>query len=133
MSIFDMHNRYYQIHSNFNTSRIVKLVLEVQFYTLVIGIFDIVYWGQYWFFSSYFVIMILSPFLNKFVLSSKKRNDKVAIDYYCCNVVCYSYCYWKRYVWNDPSGSNCCLPFRCVCPIIHLQDEKYIKKGRLCL
>ena len=82
---------YFLVDSTIKKKKIIKLYSQVFFYSVILGllamylgilplsfenikniIFPITY-NQYWWFSNYFILIILSPFLNKMI---KKFNKK---------------------------------------------------------
>jgi len=82
---------YFMVKSKFRISRILKFVIQVEFYSLLCGallhfLFDtemtmdnymyIIYplsSGTYWFASKFILLMIFSPFLNKIIIQMTKR------------------------------------------------------------
>lgn len=94
VSIFILITGYFQITKDFRSEKILKLWLQVLFYSVIIwilciklniinvskenligAIFPISY-NQYWFISSYLILYIFSPFINKFAKSFGQREYK---------------------------------------------------------
>lgn len=85
VNLFILITGYFMVNSNFKISRIINLAVQVEFYSLIclmtakfvlheeINLEDIIRaifpltGGIYWFVSAYAVLIILSPFLNKFI------------------------------------------------------------------
>lgn len=83
VNIYILISGYFLINSNFKIKKLIKLILEIIFYTVLIytilsllgyARFDIttfvrqffpIYKSQYWFMTYYIILYLLSPFLNK--------------------------------------------------------------------
>lgn len=89
VTLFVMITGYFMIHSKINVKKIVLLILQISFYSIgilllfkwlgfPIGLVDTlrslfpVLYGQYWFMTTYIVLYLFTPFLNKLLLSLKK-------------------------------------------------------------
>lgn len=86
VNIFLLISGYFLIYSKFSFKKFIKLVLQTIFYSIFITIIAISFFGKdlsnndfikvllpicsntYWFISTYCILYILSPFLNKFIL-----------------------------------------------------------------
>lgn len=89
VTLFVMITGYFMIHSKIKLKKLVLLILQVSFYSMGIlllfkglgfpislgdtlrNIFPLLY-GQYWFMTTYIVLYLFTPFLNKLLLSLKK-------------------------------------------------------------
>ena len=94
VNCFGLISGYVGIKSRFKLSRLLELYLTVLFYTLLItGIAALVHpewidrdlllksflpvqWKTYWYFSGYVAAALLSPFLNRMVLSLKDKERR---------------------------------------------------------
>ena len=101
VSLFVLITGYFQIKDKFSLKKLIKLILEVNFYYLLSIILEYIienimtiehakvtlpqfYFstlfpviaGEYWFATSYILIYIFSPFLNKFIKSMSKNEYK---------------------------------------------------------
>ena len=94
VNLFILISGYFLCKSNFKWQRIIKLELEVIFYSLVIGIIFLILFpegksfnnllreimpllsGRYWFYNTYFVLILLSPFINKLIVALSKDEFK---------------------------------------------------------
>ena len=96
VNIFVLITGYFLIESKLKVKKILKLILQVLFYTISFFILDIILDGSiefenikksflpitfntYWFITAYIGIYILSPFINKFVKSIKQEKLMVLI------------------------------------------------------
>ncbi len=88
---------YFLVSSNFKISKFFKLVFELIFYSLIIyAVFCIcgytefsffafagqilpIFSGRYWFISSYMVMYLLSPFINKLIKNCTHRELLILI------------------------------------------------------
>ncbi|MFL2101051.1 acyltransferase [Desemzia sp. FAM 23989] len=89
VTLFVMITGYFMIHSKINLKKLVLLILQVSFYSIGIlllfkglgfpislgdtlrNVFPIIY-GQYWFMTTYIVLYLFTPFLNKLLISLNK-------------------------------------------------------------
>lgn len=96
VNLFVLITGYFLIESKLKLKKILKLIVQVLFYTVSFFIISIMINGNYsfeeikksflpitfntyWFITAYIGIYILSPFINKFVKCFKKENLKVLI------------------------------------------------------
>lgn len=124
VNIFCLIMGYYGISSNFRIKKVVKLEAQVLFYSIlglgiailcrfnlsfgetVISIFPFVF-GQYWYISAYFMVYILSPFINKMVLglSQSEYQKLVGISMiFWCIIPFFtlredSGLFWNQFIW----------------------------------
>ena len=97
VDIFVMITGYYMCEKELKIQRILKLLSQVWFYSLLSLLFGIVIkykftiktvisflfptiFSTWWFFTAYFVIMILSPFINTFIDSIDRNKHKICIS-----------------------------------------------------
>jgi surface polysaccharide O-acyltransferase-like enzyme len=97
--IFVLITGYFQYEKKFNLIRILKLWLEVLFYSVLCGtiafliriepfsikslikmIFPISF-NQYWYFSTYIILMLFSPFINLLIERMNKKQHQFLILY----------------------------------------------------
>ena len=102
VNLFILITGYFLINSKFSFKKLIKLIIEVNFYYLITlfvsltfgnsiegGIvalfpnfkttflrFFAVIFNRYWFITAYILIYILSPYLNKFIKSLTKNEHK---------------------------------------------------------
>ncbi len=93
VNIFAMISGYLMIKKRFKLSRIISFWLQVFFYSLVIYVigatifkkefsikaFMPVTFKQYWYFSAYFALSFLMPFLNKLLNMLNKRDYSILV------------------------------------------------------
>ncbi len=96
VSIFILISGYFGITSTFKIKKLIKLVLQVLFYSILFGTVDIIINGwigikefikmcfpiifsEYWFITCYCIIYILSPYINKMLLNLTKVEFKKLI------------------------------------------------------
>lgn len=123
VNLFVLITGYFMVNSNFKISRIIKLSVQVEFYSLIcliiakfvlkqeINIEDIVSalfpltGGIYWFASAYAVLIALSPLLNKFIHSMSK-NEHFLACISLCTIFCVipTFLFWSRGILS--SGSD---------------------------
>ena len=90
-AIFFIISGYFLMNSKYDIRKILKLLVEVTFYSIVIycvlcfsGVINFSYFGlikslfpvifeQYWFFTVYIIIYLLSPYIKKFVNSISRE------------------------------------------------------------
>ena len=89
VNIFVLISGYFLCKSTFKWQKLIKLELQVLFYSIIIGVvfyiyseekslsnlvfsFLPLYSSEYWFYKAYFVLFLLSPFLNVFINSIEK-------------------------------------------------------------
>lgn len=93
-TIFVLISGYFQIDKEFKTKRVVRVYLQLLFYSIIMMIICIAFkfaefnklaiiraflpisYNEYWFFSAYIILCILTPFLNKFAKSLAKESYK---------------------------------------------------------
>ncbi|MFV0341455.1 MAG: acyltransferase family protein [Anaerocolumna sp.] len=87
VNLFILITGYFMINSSFTLKKLIKIVLEVQFYSilfafifmcfglsdfnikeLIKSIFPLIF-SRYWFATNYVLLYLLSPFINKFLTS----------------------------------------------------------------
>ncbi|MBQ7410437.1 MAG: acyltransferase [Clostridia bacterium] len=91
VNLFVILSGYFLINSKFKCKKVLKLILQVLFYTIGLislyivikgmpetniikkSFFPITY-GTYWFFTIYIGLYVLSPFINKFLNGISKKN-----------------------------------------------------------
>lgn len=89
--VFVLISGYLLIYKDFDTRRILKLWIQVLTYSIVIGLIGYVtgvvlfsiksvvtmvlpiIYDQYWFITSYIILMLLTPFFNPMLISLSKR------------------------------------------------------------
>ena len=93
VNLFVLISGYFLCKSEFKWQRIIRLELEVIFYSVLIGLifyffipereslkdflnkeFTPLRSGRYWFYDTYFVMFLFSPFINKLVISLEKED-----------------------------------------------------------
>ena len=92
VNLFILISGFFLCKSTFKWQRLIKLELEVIFYSLVIAIIFLLTFperisikdifieitplrsGNYWFYNAYFLLVLLSPFINKFILNLEKND-----------------------------------------------------------
>ena len=97
VNIFILIMGYFMVKSKFKIKRIIKLILQVLFYSIILAIisvyrlganFEVIDIGSYftpvlthvyWFVTCYVLVQFLSPFLNKVVINLKQENCKKLI------------------------------------------------------
>lgn len=97
VDIFIIITGYFSVKSTFKVEKLIKLVLQVFFYSIVIflslcalGIIDFsvtdlikyslpTIFNRYWFFTSYILLYILSPFINKYLNIENRKNHLILI------------------------------------------------------
>lgn len=122
VNLFVLITGYFMVNSDFKISRIIKLSVQVEFYSLIcliiakfvlkqgINIEDIVRavfpltGGIYWFASSYVVLIALSPMLNRFIHSISK-NELFLTCILLCVIFCVipTFLFWGRNVLSNGS------------------------------
>lgn len=122
VNIFVLITGYFMVNSTYKPSKIIKLIVQVEFYSLIclliaklvlhqqLNIEDIVraifpITGKiYWFASAYAVLITLSPLLNKFIRSMGKKEH-----FFTCILLCVIFCiiptflFWSRSVLSGGS------------------------------
>lgn len=97
VTIFILITGYYLVESNFSMKRILNLIFEVTFYSIIVyvglvltgkqsfsitdiskSIFPLLY-NQYWFASKYVTILIAAPFINKIFKSFNKKEVHIIL------------------------------------------------------
>lgn len=91
VNLFVLISGYFLCQSKFKWQRLVKLELEVLFYSAVIGVLFCIFLPErepiqnlradfmpllserYWFYSTYFVLVLISPFINKMLPNLEKK------------------------------------------------------------
>lgn len=91
VNLFVLISGYFLCKSEFRLKRIIKLELEVIFYSLIIGLLFFFFMpereslkdllkelsplrsGSYWFYSTYFVLVLFCPFINKIISLLEKE------------------------------------------------------------
>ena len=94
VNLFVLISGYFLCKSDFKWKRIIKLEVEVIFYSILIGVIfhflmperesikDLIKeltplrTGSYWFYNTYFVMVLFAPFINKFLISLEKTDLK---------------------------------------------------------
>lgn len=94
VNLFVLISGYFLCKSDFKWKRIIKLEVEVIFYSILIGVIfhflmperestkDLIKeltplrTGSYWFYNTYFVMVLFAPFINKFLVSLEKTDLK---------------------------------------------------------
>lgn len=96
VDIFVMITGYYMCEKEFKIQRVLKLLSQVWFYSLLSLLFGIIIsykftiktiisflfptiFSTWWFFTAYFVTLILSPFINIFIDSLDKRKHEICV------------------------------------------------------
>ncbi|MCF0126765.1 MAG: acyltransferase family protein [Clostridia bacterium] len=97
VNLFVLISGYFLSTSKIKIEKIIKLELQVIFYSVLIGLlfyffkpesttlkslakdFMPLLFGRYWFYSTYFVLYLFSPFINNFVHSAQKQDLKKLI------------------------------------------------------
>lgn len=101
VNVYVLISGYFLLDSKFKFTKLIKLWFEVFVYSIVIyaisiffgnnaftligflkSIFPIIF-GNYWFVSVYFLLYLLSPILNKFVMSLSKKQYKYLLIIVC--------------------------------------------------
>lgn len=116
VNIFVLITGYFQIEKEFKASKVLKIWLQTVFYsiiivfvckyfniiklntkTLVFALMPVTY-SKYWFISSYILLYIFSPFINKFAKSlSKEEYKKFLILITILFSVAYTFMYHSEY------------------------------------
>lgn len=115
VTVFVLISGYFQIDKEFKTKRVVRVYLQLLFYSIsmmiictvfrfaefnklaIIRAFLPVSYNEYWFFSAYIILCVLTPFLNKFAKSLEKENyKKMLIIFTVIFSVIYSLLYSSR-------------------------------------
>lgn len=91
VDIFVLITGYFMIHSKYSFKKVIKLVSQVQFYTIgfyviflfagaekfsIFGLISKIFptaFYQYWFFTAYIVLYIFTPYINKFLKGLLKK------------------------------------------------------------
>lgn len=93
VNLFILITGYFMINKNVSAKKLIIIILEVIFYnslsvicshyliqtpiTMKNILFPVIY-GNYWFISAYIIVYLLSPYINKCILnSSKKEHQKL--------------------------------------------------------
>ena len=94
VNVFVLVSGYFLCKSNLKWQRIIKLEFEVIFYSFIIGVIFFIFFperetlknllgeltplrsSQYWFYNTYFVFFLLSPFINKLISALNKDEFK---------------------------------------------------------
>ena len=94
VNVFVLVSGYFLCKSNFKWQRLIKLELEVIFYSCIIGVIFFIFFpereslknllgeltplrsSRYWFYNTYFVCFLLSPFINKLISALNKDEFK---------------------------------------------------------
>lgn len=95
VNIFVLITGYFMINSKFKVKKIIEIELQVLFYSfsiLLINVFlnrinaEIIInsvlpttFSLYWFVSTYIILYIFTPFINKFIFSLKKENLEICL------------------------------------------------------
>ena len=92
VNIFILIMGYFMVKSQFKIKRIIKLILQVLFYSIILAVISVyrlhsnfeiidinsyftpVLTHVYWFVTCYVIVQFLSPFLNKAIINLKQRN-----------------------------------------------------------
>lgn len=95
VNCFVLISGYFLINSKFKIEKLLKLILEVVFYSIIITIILVAFnkisinivaliksilpviFGKYWFITAYVGLYIFSPFINKFIRTLTKEKYKV--------------------------------------------------------
>ena len=91
LNLFVLISGFFLCKSNFKWQKLIKLEIEVIFYSVVIGTFFFIFYPEreslkellgeftplrlcrYWFYNTYFVLILASPFINKLIFSLPKN------------------------------------------------------------
>lgn len=90
VAIFILIAGYFGIKSEFNFKKLLKLILQVVFYTVIFGLINILINGWiglkgfikmcfpttfsvYWFMTAYCILYLVSPYINKLFNNLKKK------------------------------------------------------------
>ncbi len=105
VNVFILISAYFLVSSQIKAKKLLKLWAQVVFYCIVtylisscfiakdfsiktlISCFFPVITGKYWFFTAYFVLMLLSPFLNKILNNATKK------ELYCLSIILFILAY----------------------------------------
>lgn len=97
VNIFVLISSYFLVSKEFDIKRIIKIMMQVLFYSLVIYIIFLLFnnaefsikslltncfpviFKNYWFATTYIILCILSPFLNKMIKSLDKKDLRLLI------------------------------------------------------
>ena len=97
VNVFVLISGYFMIKQKAKPLKIVKLLFQIEFYSLIclviaklvfheqINLKDLIYIffpftsNTYWFASSYAILLVISPFLNKAILSMERRQHLTVI------------------------------------------------------
>jgi len=114
VNIFILISAYFMVKSKLNIKKLVYLFLQVLFYSVLayliyslfivkrfnfkefIGCLFPIVNNKYWFFTAYFILMLLSPFLNKILNNTSKK------ELYGLSILLFvlSYLYMKQPIGN---------------------------------
>ena len=100
VDIFVLITGFFGYKSGSNPKKIISLLLEVEFYSILVGVCMILTgdeelsasyvlhtlfpttFKQYWFFTAYIVLMLLSPYINKFIAAvSRADHLKLILEF----------------------------------------------------
>ncbi|WP_430203904.1 acyltransferase [Paenibacillus illinoisensis] len=108
VSIYVLISAYFLSNSKVKTSKIIRLFIETSFFCTVIFIISVVFnkttfdiqtlkesllaiiFNEYWFVTVFFVLLILSPYINKLIesLDTKEYRKLLVILFFVC-------CFWE--------------------------------------
>lgn len=151
VNIFIIISGYYLIKSNLHKEKIVRLILDVQFYALVMysfcvaaGVeefssnslfhsFTTIIYGEYWFFTAYIVLFLIAPYIN-ILLNNLTRGQHLKLILILVFLSCFisDFMYGKVYI----NQLGVFIMLYCIGAFIRLYpegilDKKYI--GVLCV
>lgn len=130
--------------SRIKTEKILKIVLETIFYSMIIGIvldkLELVHFGmkevvkslltiitgEYWYISSYIMLYILHPFLNDFIKNSSKEKLKLLVIILSIIILLWRMIYNKA----DISGLDILVTMYLFMGLLKKQDNNWFERNR---
>lgn len=153
VNIFVLITGYFQIEKEFKTSKVLKIWLQTVFYSIIIVFacqyFNIikldtetlvfafmpVTYSRYWFISSYILLYIFSPFINKFAKSlSKEEYKKFLILMTILFSITYTFMYRSAYTVGTGLGNLAWLAYvYLLAGYIRLYGIKFLNNKKIVL
>lgn len=114
VNCFVLLSGYFMINSHVNISKIVRLDLQVIFFSIICNIIALFFgenvsfidWihaitpfasGNYWYVTSYIMLMIMSPFLNAAINRfNRKQHFKIIVIFLIVTCIIPTFLYWSR-------------------------------------
>lgn len=115
VNVFVLITGYFMVKSEFKISRVIKLLLQVEFFSVIclifakflfhanIGLKGIMYTflpltsNTYWFVSAYIILIILAPILNILIKSiNKQQHAMILFALTILFSIIPTFCFWSR-------------------------------------